>query len=149
MDNNELRHYGILGMKWGVRRTEQQLAKARGRVSELEEKLQRKTGGKSGGKHTSTNSKVPKKNVKDMSDEELRAKINRIQMERQLAELTSGDKKRKTSKGRTFVGEVLEKSGKNIATQAVTYALGRMVNAAFSGKAGEDIVNPKKGQKDK
>ena len=41
--------------------------------------------------------------------------------------------------------DVLEKSGKNIATQAVTYAMGNMVNKI----AGSDVVNPKKGQKDK
>ena len=30
MENNTLVHYGIKGMKWGVRRTEAQLARARG-----------------------------------------------------------------------------------------------------------------------
>jgi len=31
MDNNYLIHYGVLGMKWGVRRTPEQLARARRR----------------------------------------------------------------------------------------------------------------------
>lgn len=144
--DNELRHYGILGMKWGVRRTEAQLAKARGRVSELEDKLNKKTGGKSSS--SSTNTAPKKKSIKDMSDEELSAKIRRLQMEKQLSDLTKTEAK-KVSKGHSFVMDVLEKSGKNIATQAVTYGLGIAVNKAFAKAAGEDIVNPKKGQKDK
>ena len=143
--DNELRHYGILGMKWGIRRTEAQLAKARGRVSELEDKLNKKTVGKSS---SPTNTSSKKKSIKDMSDEELSAKIRRLQMEKQLSDLTKTEAK-KVSKGHSFVADVLEKSGKNIATQAVTYGLGIAVNKAFAKVAGEDIVNPKKGQKDK
>lgn len=41
--------------------------------------------------------------------------------------------------------DILEKSGKNIATQFVTYAMGAAVNKI----AGTDVVNSKKGQKDK
>ena len=41
--------------------------------------------------------------------------------------------------------DVIEKSGQNIASQVATYVLGTAVNKI----AGSDIINPKKGQKDK
>lgn len=148
MDNNELRHYGILGMKWGVRRTEQQLARARGKVSELENKLERKTGSSKKASPSTPDSAPKKRSVKEMSDDELRSKIQRLQMEKQYKDLSKSEVQ-KTSKGKAFIMDVLEKSGKNIATQAVTYGMGALVNKAFKDMAGGDIVNPKKGQKDK
>ena len=68
-----------------------------------------------------------------------------MELEKRYKDLSKSSEQAKTSKGRAFVMDVLEKSGKNIATQAVTYAMGSMVNKV----AGSDIVNPKKGQKDK
>ena len=76
--NNELTHHGVMGMKWGVRRSPSQL----GFLS---------------------------------------------------------------SRGKSFVSDILEKSAKNIGTQAATYAMG----AAINKMAKKEIVNPKKGQKDK
>ena len=67
-------------------------------------------------------------------------------MERKYKDLVqSSQAKKEVSRGKKFITEVLESSGKNIATQLATYAFGTMVNKV----AGEEIVNPKKGQKDK
>lgn len=120
---NELYHHGIKGMKWGVRRTKKQLDRAAGRT-----------------KKTSSS----KSSVKDLSDDELKKRIRRLQDEKTYRDLLKSEQQPKLFDGKRFVVSVLEQSGQNIAKQATTYAMGAAVNKMF----GKNIVNPKKGQKD-
>lgn len=116
--SDQLVHYGIKGMRWGIRRTEAQLARARGELPS-----QQKTANKSGGlfskkKKTTAKKEEPKKTEKkisEMSDEELRAKINRLQLEKQYRDLSP----KQVSKGRAFyeknIAPALNETIKNIA----------------------------------
>lgn len=102
-------------------------------------------------KKTSTAPK--KKSAREMTTEELNEKIARLELEKRYNDLmkqTVSETKNNTSKSKAFVKDVLEKSGKNIATQAATFILGKAVNKTL-GKMfnDESMVNPKKGQKDK
>ena len=69
MDGNELFHYGVLGMKWGVRRTPAQLARARGDRTSTSSAKTNKSYSK-----TSSSSKK----ASEMTEDELKSKIQRL-----------------------------------------------------------------------
>ena len=91
---DELRHYGVLGMKWGKRRSKAELARARA---------------------SRGSSKVTKKSIEEMSDDELRRKLNRLQMEQQYAKLSGAD----VNRGKQYV-EKLIKAGTTAAAVSTT-----------------------------
>jgi len=177
MDNNELKHHGILGMKWGVRRyqnkdgsltnagkkrydkemeklkAEEKVLKSKARTQakidklhakrqELDE-LRKRVNGDKEKREDKPATKPAKKSLKDMSDEELSARLERFKNEAKYREATK-------SEGSKFIHDVLTASGKNIATQVVTYAFGTAANKFIGGLFNDpQMVNPKKGQKDK
>lgn len=153
MENNELKHYGILGMKWGVRRTQAQLGHKPTSSSKLvssksdSSKLSKR---KRLRKNELKTAAPKKKKLSEMSEEEINKEIERMRLEKTYKQLISELNPQKTSKGKQFVLRVLEKSGENIATQLATYVFGTTVNnVASKFVEDEKIVNPKKGQKDK
>ena len=93
---NELKHYGILGMKWGIRRTPEELGHRR----EKKEDFRRKD---------------PKK----MTDDELRRNLNRVQMERQYESLT----KKKSNEGAAFAKRALTTVGMMAVTSIAVDAI--------------------------
>lgn len=135
MELDELKHYGVKGMKWGIRRTPEQLGHKKKVAS-----------GKDDSEDSKKETKPRKKTVSEMSDTELQARIKRLELEKRYRDLSP----QKTSKGKAFVSRVVESSAENIAKQATTYAMGRAVNAVLKNLTGDpQVVNPKKGQKDK
>lgn len=89
MENNSLSHYGIRGMRWGVRRYQN----SDGTYTSIGKKRKRQETA-----HEDYISAHSKKSVKSMSNAELKARNNRLQMEQQYANLT-----RKTSNGKKAV----------------------------------------------
>ena len=80
-----LAHYGVKGMKWGRRRN--------------------KTGGHDYVGRQVKGGTLDKPDVSKLSDEELRARINRIKMETEYAQLT----KRQPVKAEKFVKKLIQK----------------------------------------
>ena len=133
----ELYHHGILGMRWG-KKNGPPYPLSNSDKSSLEKSLDYKT--------KKQKKRKSKDSIKDLSDSELKEKIARLELEKKYKDLLSGEGKKKIHKGRKFVKDVLETAGKDIATQWAKYMIGTMVNKM--SKSG-NIVNPKKGQKDK
>lgn len=97
-----------------------------------------------------SNSVSRHKSAKKMTDEELNAAINRLQLEQRYNQLTAPANEEKESKGKKWAMDILEKSGTNIATQTMTYVMGTAVNKVLSSMVDDkQAINPKKGQKDK
>lgn len=111
-----------------------------------------KSSGKSGKtglfKKGKTKTKSSEEDLSEISSEELQKRISRIQLEKQYRDLTA--KPKTVSKGREVLNSIFESSSKNIGTQLATYLMGNTVNSVAKALGSKvDIVNPKKGQKDK
>lgn len=107
--DNQLAHYGILGMKWGVRRSQAQLERAKGNVDSTYRMVNE---AKNINKAISnTRTVAANKNVSSISDEELRTRVNRLNMEQQYSNLTTAQ----TSRGQTYAKNTLEVAGSVLA----------------------------------
>lgn len=135
MNNTYLAHHGILGMKWGVRRSEAQLARARGHSSKS-----------SDDKNEVSARKVAVKNRRTMSDADLKKRIERLKLEREFKNLTEDD----IAPGRKYVSEILSASGKKALTMAaagaMTYAVKTAMTKEFNLKEAAQYIaaNPNK-----
>lgn len=136
MPETVIKHYGVKGMKWGVRKQRPTSSGARKGKTNAQRIYEKVTGKNK--KQAAPPKAVSTKRTKvsEMSDEELRKVISRMQMERQYAQLTQ----REVNKGRKFVQEVLYNSARTTATtyatKAMTKAIEKLLRSSSSGSGG-------------
>lgn len=107
--SDALYHHGIKGQRWGVRR------------------YQNKDGSlTTAGKKRA---KTEEESVKNLSDTELRTKLNRLQMEQQYKKLTQEPSK--INKGKKFVAAVLTTAATQVATKYVSQYMDGRVKATI------------------
>lgn len=176
MVDQELRHWGIRGMKWGVRRYQnkdgsltpagkkrydKEMAKAKEEAKVLKsrqrtqakidklnalkksnEDLKNELDGKTAKPQKAKKSSG--KSVKEMSNEELKAVIDRLDLEKRYKDLNP----EQTSKGKSFVNRIIDKviapSAEEIGKQLVKSAITKVSNSVIKDESLKVFTNNQK-----
>lgn len=135
--SNSLYHFGIKGMKWGIRRYQNKdgslTAAGKKRYNEGEQSPKEKSAPSSSSNHS--------RSISELSDTELRTRINRLNLEKQyrqlLSEGVSNDTKQ-VKEGKSFTNEIKDRAVKNVllpAAEEIGRQIVRSKLAEFTNKA--------------
>lgn len=139
MTENELLHYGVLGMKWGVkkaRKSSNTVDETRRKSNTQNSNTQKFNTQKSNTQNSNTKQQSKKfvtkkqkqKQIMDdlnsMSDKELRERLNRMQMEQQYIRMMTPEK----SAAKKQVEQFLINEGRNLASQMLREQIRKQTN---------------------
>lgn len=139
MERSELKHWGIKGMKWGVRRYQNK----DGSLTPAGKKRYSdgSTSSSSTSKSSQTSQQPKKKTVSEMSDQELRDTVNRLRLEQDYAKLNP----EKVSRGKKFVDNLLDETlsgvarGAGSASAIAVTSLGKILGEQLEKAAREKV----------
>lgn len=135
MDNDELMHYGVPGMKWGVRRTPAQLGRKKTSSSKSlfgKKKPKPKPKPKAKSESSKEETAPKKKSVKEMSNEELNAAIDRMRLEQTYASLSPQKVSMGKKIAKTILNDVVVPAATDVGRQMVKSTLARAGNKTLS-----------------
>lgn len=139
-----LSHYGIKGMKWGVRRSDADRAaaaeaKTAKKTAKVEaKKVARKEAWKKPVDEDASVAGASRKRTEThgtdaLSNKELQSLVTRMNLEQQYANLqSSGKAKTARQAGREYVSDILKDAGRDLATEAIKWAAQEAVKSAFN-----------------
>lgn len=131
MGENVLAHYGIRGMKWGVRRYQNK----DGSLTAAGKKRYSGDGGNAGTTKSTTSSSSGRKKVSEMTDDELNRAVRRLQLEQQYRQLNP----EKVSAGQKFVNKVAKDVIIPAATTVARNAVQKVMQDAVSKALKTDV----------
>lgn len=106
MPDNELRHYGVKGMKWGVRKAPRAVATKQKPGDYIQSKGGQRQPGSEDAFRTQTYRQMAKASTTDsLSNKELQALVNRMNLEQNYARLKKQEDRR--TRGKRAVGNVI------------------------------------------
>lgn len=117
MNERELVHYGIRGMKWGIRRYQNADGTLTG-AGKVRDRMVRKRNLKKAEKILKGSKKTVKRRLSQITDEELQKAVNRLQLERTYKNLTTPPDKHK--KAKEIATKWLETAGTKVIESAAT-----------------------------
>ena len=128
MENCSIYHSGVKGMKWGVRRYQN----ADGTLTDAGKKRysSKPDAKKLADEKKKAEMKDAAKNRRTLSDADIKKRIERIKLEKQLKDLTDEE----LTPGKKAVKEILSSSGKKVANAVITGAVLYGVKAAMTKK---------------